>query len=110
MYIKGPIPVELPTTIIMPNKSMTATVGIAHHNFCFQRYLIKSPAILSLNNKFFILNKYTNYVLSITNLPITKVSIPLFKNVLIASWGDVTIGSPLTLNDVFNNIGTPVML
>ena len=109
MYIKGPIPVELPTTIIMPNSSITATVGIAHHNFCFQRYFIKSPAILSLNNKFFIL-KYTNYVLSITNLPITKVSIPLFKNVLIASWGAVTIGSPLTLNDVFNNIGTPVIL
>ena len=35
---------------------------------------------------------------------------PLRLNVWKASWGVLTIGSPLRLNEVFRRIGTPVAL
>jgi len=50
-----------------------------------------------------------NHVLfSIRKSPITRQSISLLENVLKASFGVVTIGSPLRLNEVLRRTGTPV--
>ena len=48
------------------------------------------------------------YDLSSMQFPMTSESMPLVRNVFIASVGVFTTGSPLTLNDVFYRTGTPV--
>ena len=50
----------------------------------------------------------SHHALSITHPPNTSESIPLRKNVLNASSGVFTIGSPFRLKDVFSTTGTPV--
>ena len=42
-------------------------------------------------------------------MPMTNTSMPVFTNVLYASRGVQTIGSPRTLNDVLMTTGTPVI-
>ena len=110
---------DVPTTIKIPNRANTLIIGIIHQSRFLHKKASNSPAITNLprisrNNKYpptqaaHWINAYSYHVLSISQLSITNVSSPLFENVFKASSGLFTIGSPLTLKDVFNNKGTPV--
>ena len=117
--MKGPTPVELPPTIISPNKTNIATIGMIHHIFICHRNHINSRAIaslsaVSLRNPMIYISIFLicviGHCLSMILLPSMSESIPLLLKVFIASLGELTIGSPLTLKEVLRTIGVPVAL
>ena len=91
------------------------TNGIIHHSFLCQKKASSSPNIPNLDIKIFIgliFNLFFYRIVAIYFLIIkfskTSISIPLLLKVLKAFAGEVTIGSPLRLKEVFRSTGTPV--
>ena len=101
--MKGATPVAWAKKRINPKIKSNTINGIKNQSFAFHKNSISSLDSLILEKKF-LKKRIAIYISSFKTMQFSraKISNPDFVKVFSASCGELTIGSPFRLNDVFN--------